>query len=255
MHAPMKRTGMGEISVPSSERSAVAALPAVHSSTISASPLENIVPKPVPKPFDVLLGRSRGYASHAGNQRLQIFINMHLERYLVTQSRPEKTHITNEILYMVKTCGKQPGRFLKFEDEINGWVDVSDEVARLEISKAMRYAIRTPSEGIIPPSMLEFDDGRLGLMKDAPPSTTPESIVSRQPTNPEMRPPPPRLRISESVAERSDDVDYDCEVAEVDDRTLMSDEAILSSLGYAPPLHKKNRSKRNNSLATRSRLA
>lgn len=237
----MKRTGMGEIIVAASERSIEAALPAVNSITISASPLENIEPKP----FDVLLGRGRWYASHAGNRRLQIFINMHLERYQVTQSRPEKTHITNEILHMVKTCGKQPGRFLKFEDEIKGWAEASDEVARLKISQAMRYTIRTPQNGVIPPSMLECYDARHGLMiGDAPPSTTPESLVSREPTNPEMRPPPPRLRINDSVAERSD-----CEVNEVDDRRLMSDEAILSFLGYAPPLHKKPRTKRNNSPA------
>jgi hypothetical protein len=144
----MKRTVMVDGSVTASEHAEAAPLQMVSSDASGTLPLP--LQPVVPKSFDVLLGRGRWYASHAGNRRLQIFINMFLERYQTSQSRPEKTHITNEILHMIKTCGKQPGRFLKFEEDISGWVEVNDEVARLKISQAMRYSIRAPQEGLIP---------------------------------------------------------------------------------------------------------
>lgn len=202
---------------------------AVYSDSVSRLPVETLAPKP----FDVLLGRGRWYASHAGNRRLQIFINMHLEEYQATQSRPEKTKITNEILHMVKICGKQPGRFLKYEDTVRGWVEVNDEVARLKISQAMRYTIRSPQEGLIPSSMLGGDEVRLSLVD---PSVNPANVSA--PIYTEMGPPPPR-RISDNVSapENHEEVEGDV------NGLIMSDEAILSSLGYAPPLRKKRRSK------------
>jgi hypothetical protein len=216
-----------------------------------------------PRAFDVLLGRGRWYASHAGNRRLQVFINMYLERYQATKLRPEKTYITNEILHMVKTCGKQPGRFLKFDEEINGWVAVNDEVARLKISQAMRYTIRTPQEGGLLPSMqTSADDAVLDQLESRTFATESSPVhnaainglLKQDPsTNLEMGPPPPRLPMATMVQSpfkndhdafsRSDwQDDRESEEETPDDKLILSDEAILRSLGYAVPKPKKRKS-------------
>lgn len=193
-----------------------------------------------PEKFDVLLGRGRWYSNHPGNRRLQILINMHLERYQVTKSRPEKTFLTNEILYMVKVCGRQPGRFLKFEAHRDGWVTVDDEIARIKISQAMRYTIRAPQVETAP----TWEQGceMSALMEQ---DTTPHSIginveipkllkVVVQSTNPEMGPPPSRFRSAD---------DSRCNEASTNksggnrkkSREILSDKAIWMSLGYDPP--------------------
>ena len=98
-----------------------------------------------PGPFDVVLGRGRWYAMHTGNKRLQTIINCHLERYQSAPIRKTKTSITHEILDQIKDCPVNPGRFLRHDKKLNGWVPVDDDTARLKISQAMRYSIRTPT--------------------------------------------------------------------------------------------------------------
>lgn len=98
-----------------------------------------------PGPYDVVLGRGRGSAMHSGNKRLQSIIKKHLDRYQSAPCRKTKTSIINEILDQIKNCPENPGLFLKYDKKQSGWIPEEDNVARLKISQAIRYGIRTPA--------------------------------------------------------------------------------------------------------------
>jgi hypothetical protein len=96
-----------------------------------------------PGRFDVLLGRGKKHTGHPGNERLQIALNMHSVRYnAATTSRNEKTRITEEIVQSIQTTSDPPGRFVRFDKEANGWLEVDDAAARIKVSHAIRYASR-----------------------------------------------------------------------------------------------------------------
>jgi hypothetical protein len=92
--------------------------------------------------FDVLLGRGRTYLRHPGNERMRTFANIHSMRYNATNLRKEKTAITQAIVETIQTYGDPPGRFLEFDQDANGWVQVDDEVARRKVSHSIRYDSR-----------------------------------------------------------------------------------------------------------------
>lgn len=98
-----------------------------------------------PGPHDIVFGRGRWYAKHTGNRRLQSAIHSYLERYQGAPFRKTKTSITHEILDQIKNCPDNPGRFLRYDKKLGGWVSVNDDKARLKISQAMRYIIRSPA--------------------------------------------------------------------------------------------------------------
>jgi hypothetical protein len=95
-----------------------------------------------PGSFDVLLGRGKTHTGHPGNKRLQTVLSMHSVRYNATTSRKEKTAITQEIVQIIHSESDPPGRFLKFDKDANGWVEVDDAWARIKVSHAIRYASR-----------------------------------------------------------------------------------------------------------------
>jgi hypothetical protein len=103
---------------------------------------QNLVATETPGPFDVLLGRGKQHTGHPGNERLQDALNLNSVRYNATSSRHEKTLITQEIVRSIQSAGDPPCRFLKFDKEANGWVEVDDAAARVKVSHAMRYASR-----------------------------------------------------------------------------------------------------------------
>jgi hypothetical protein len=105
---------------------------------------QGIVTTQIPGAFDVLLGRGQQHTRHPGNERLQTLLNMHSVRYNATSLRHEKTLITQEIVQSIQTASDLlvPGRFLKFDKEANGWVEVDDVAARVKVSHAIRYASR-----------------------------------------------------------------------------------------------------------------
>jgi hypothetical protein len=90
-------------------------------------------------PFDVLLGRGRGTQQHEGNQRFQAIINENKDLYNSFRSRDKKTSTTKDIVNLIKTSGEEIGRFLKFDTNSRGWVEVDDEVARVKVAQALRY--------------------------------------------------------------------------------------------------------------------
>jgi hypothetical protein len=108
-----------------------------------------------PGRFDVLLGRGKKHTGHPGNERLQIALNMHSVRYnAATTSRNEKTRITEEIVQSIQTTSDPPGRFVRFDKEANGWLEVDDVAARIKVSHAIRYASRYKKRRS-PPATLE----------------------------------------------------------------------------------------------------
>jgi hypothetical protein len=102
---------------------------------------QGIVTAEAPGRFDVLLGRGKQHARHPGNERLQIALIMHSLRYNTTTSRNEKTSITKEIVRSIHAADP-PGRFVKFDKEANGWVEIDDAAARIRVSHAIRYTSR-----------------------------------------------------------------------------------------------------------------
>jgi hypothetical protein len=104
--------------------------------------------------FDVLLGRGRKHNGHPGNARLQTVLNMHSVRYNAATSRNEKTAIIQEIVQSIQANGEPAGRFLKFEKDTNGWVEVDDAVARIKVGHAIRYVSKYKKRKV-PPANLE----------------------------------------------------------------------------------------------------
>ena len=102
-----------------------------------------------PRKFDVLLGRGRAHASHPGNKRLQIVVNVNKDWYNASNSRHEKTRITENIVNQIKRCGVETGRFLK-PDGQGGWIEVNDDVARIKVSQTLRYTRRSLHMSVIP---------------------------------------------------------------------------------------------------------
>jgi hypothetical protein len=154
-------------------------------------------------PFDVLLGRGKGNQFHEGNQRFQAIINENKELYNSFQSRNKKTSTTRDLVNLIKTGGEEIGRFLKFDIAIRGWVEVDDEVARVKVAQALRYK-------------REEDDA--------------DSKVSARKTRSERK---AKTTTSSTTAESSSDPFSTGRRLYVDNEPLLSDEAILSALGYA----------------------
>jgi hypothetical protein len=125
--------------------------PSMQTSTEASS--QNLGTTETPGPFDILLGRGKQHTGHPGNERLQTLLNMHSVRYNATASRNEKTLITQEIVRSIQTSDP-PGRFLKFDKEANGWVEVDAAAARIKVSHAIRYASRYKKRKA-PPANLE----------------------------------------------------------------------------------------------------
>jgi hypothetical protein len=115
---------------------------------------QGIATAQAPGRFDVLLGRGKQHARHPGNERLQIALIMHSLRYNTTTSRNEKTAITEEIVRSIQTADP-PGRFVKFDKEAKGWVEIDDAVARLRVSHAIRYTSRYKERKAAPESFLD----------------------------------------------------------------------------------------------------
>ena len=87
----------------------------------------------IPTKFDVLCGQSRICASHIGNKRFQVVLDMYATRYESATSKQEKMALTKEIVGCITTSG---GRFLKYKDGM--WQEISTVMARDKVSHALR---------------------------------------------------------------------------------------------------------------------
>ena len=214
----------------------------------------------IPGPHDIVFGRGRWYAKHIGNRRLQSAIHRHLERYQGAPFRKTKTSITHEILDQIKNCPNNPGRFLRYDKKLGGWVSVDDDKARLKISQAMRYIIRNPacdehqSQQFHESSSRDSNKNSKGRSKaQNSPSrqrtlTRPLCSLSSCKSDPDlmdsseqnMPPPPRRESVPSSRLREVNEVDpgsFGSDEESVDE-VLLTDEEIYIALGYGPnPFH------------------
>jgi hypothetical protein len=98
-----------------------------------------------PQPSDVMLGRGRKYLRNPGNIRLLSVLNMHIVQYENASNRTEKTETTHEIVKIMQTWAGRC-RFLKYDSDAGGYYEVADEVARVKVGTALRYALKVRRE-------------------------------------------------------------------------------------------------------------
>ena len=108
----------------------------------------------VPRPYDVLLGRGKKHRNHPGNVRMQKIVDIHRDTYLKA-IREVKTEISGSIVRIIKSSGDKSGRFLKFRNAQEDWVEVSDEVARSKVGHTIRDGSQTRSLQQIDSTTLE----------------------------------------------------------------------------------------------------
>jgi hypothetical protein len=92
-----------------------------------------------PSHSDILFGRGRSIMNHPGNAVLRNLVTLQLEEYCNVPSNKQATTLTWEIVRILKD--KYGARFLKEETtESNGlgWIEVSNETARLKVRVAFR---------------------------------------------------------------------------------------------------------------------
>jgi hypothetical protein len=96
-----------------------------------------------PNKFDVLLGRGRPFQEFPGNIRLAVIIDMHRNEHQSANKRGEKTEVCDNIVDIVKDSG---ARFLKRNENENGWVKVGPIVARDKVGHGFRTKTRRNSQ-------------------------------------------------------------------------------------------------------------
>ena len=90
----------------------------------------------VPNKFDILCGQSRICATHTGNCRFQVVLDIYAPKYENISSKQEKMALTKEIVECIHMAG---GKFLKYKDGV--WEELSDVMARDKVSHALRTKV------------------------------------------------------------------------------------------------------------------
>ena len=88
----------------------------------------------IPRRFDVLFGRGRDTRVHTGNLRAKHLVESRFEEY-ENANKHEKTVIAEQV---VSTIQESYGRFLKWEDNDKGWVEVDFNTARYKVAHFFR---------------------------------------------------------------------------------------------------------------------
>eukprot|EP00934_Nitzschia_sp_Nitz4_P000836 Nitzschia sp. Nitz4//scaffold105_size73764//68855//70710//NITZ4_005686-RA/size73764-processed-gene-0.101-mRNA-1//-1//CDS//3329532477//836//frame0 len=87
-----------------------------------------------PRPSDILFGRGKSVVEHPGNTWFRNLVDQTMMQY-DSCSRVEKANLSEMIVDMVKGAG---GRFLKPEDEGDGWEEADDTTARKKVAHTFR---------------------------------------------------------------------------------------------------------------------
>ena len=93
---------------------------------------------PLPRKFDILCGQSRICASHTGNKRFQVVLDIYASKYDSVTTKQDKMTLTKEIVASIQDSG---GRFLKFHNQDGVWKAISDVTARDKVSHALRTKV------------------------------------------------------------------------------------------------------------------
>lgn len=87
--------------------------------------------------YDIVCGRGKFALNNIGNRRFRITISLHLDQYVCSKTRAEKTARVALINQIIRSAG---GRFLKREKNTQEWYDIGDEMAAAKIGHALRDA-------------------------------------------------------------------------------------------------------------------
>lgn len=90
----------------------------------------------IPSKFDILCGQSRICASHTGNRRFQVVLDIYAPKYDAASNKQEKMALTKEIVACIDSAG---GRFLKYKDGL--WQEITTVTARDKVSHALRTKV------------------------------------------------------------------------------------------------------------------
>jgi hypothetical protein len=89
---------------------------------------------------DILCGKDKTFAKHAGNQAFRDMILSYAQVYTRSLTKQSKMKLTKEIVQTLqKTCS---ARFLQPSRCGTGWNEISDQVARDKTSHALRFAAK-----------------------------------------------------------------------------------------------------------------
>ncbi|CAB9517899.1 expressed unknown protein [Seminavis robusta] len=92
-----------------------------------------------PRQFDVLCGKSKRCVDHDGSRRFRTVIECHRDRYEQALTKFDKTSVTRNIFDSMSQAGS---RFLKHNEDLDVWEEISPMAARDKIGHALRFANR-----------------------------------------------------------------------------------------------------------------
>lgn len=95
-----------------------------------------------PRSVDVICGKDKRHAKHAGNRLFRELIEDNVANYMMKDSKQEKMKITKQIVQTMRQ--KYNSRFLRHSGD--EWQEISDQVARDKVSHALRFASKTKEE-------------------------------------------------------------------------------------------------------------
>lgn len=87
--------------------------------------------------YDIMCGRGKRALNNIGNRRFRITCGMHLEKYLNSKTRAEKTARVTQIIEIVRSNG---GHFVKQDTATKQWFDIGDIRAADKVGHALRDA-------------------------------------------------------------------------------------------------------------------
>ena len=82
-----------------------------------------------PGDYDVICGRGKRSAHHAGNTRFKLVIHLYLDKYLRAKTKIDKSLLVIEIVNIIRNAN---GAFVKPSTKQKGqqqWVEIGDKLA------------------------------------------------------------------------------------------------------------------------------
>lgn len=111
---------------------------------LASTAICEVIAKPTQN--DILCGKEKQCLRHPGSRRFREVIESYHERYRNTNRKGDKMNLTKEIL---AALSRSSARFLKFNNEANGWEELTEIAARDKISHALRNFRVISRKGII----------------------------------------------------------------------------------------------------------
>ncbi len=88
-----------------------------------------------PRDLDILCGKETKDRNHKGVKCFRICVDRYRKRYQEANNKHKRGEITKE---MYLTISQANIRVLKFNDELNGWVEISSKEARDKITRKLK---------------------------------------------------------------------------------------------------------------------